>query len=294
MGRWFRRLLHALRQSRHEADLREEIEAHRAQRAADLERDGLTAEEAAMASRRSLGNTLLARDDVRDAWLIGNLVAGCALRPADLPPESRVHGHRGADAGARYRRERGADVHGRQRHPAGRSTVPRAHELVSINVVVEGVPEFAGQTTFSTADYLAYRDRSRTVRCGGVRQRPGRGHAWRPLDAARGKRHTAWFSARWPAATSLPCCSSRPRSAGRSRQPIANSARISSSSSAIRWVAHSRRRSADHRPHRATQQMRDRRRCHRGRRVPPVDRRWRLHCSVDCGPPAVERGHPLR
>ena len=91
MGRWFRRLLHALRQSRHEADLREEIEAHRAQRAADLERDGLTAEEAAMASRRSLGNTLLARDDVRDAWLRSwELVAGCALRPADLPPESRV------------------------------------------------------------------------------------------------------------------------------------------------------------------------------------------------------------
>ena len=43
MNTLFRRLLHVLRWSRHDADLREEIEAHRALRQAALERDGLGA-----------------------------------------------------------------------------------------------------------------------------------------------------------------------------------------------------------------------------------------------------------
>jgi hypothetical protein len=69
MGNWFRRLAYLFRQSRHDADLREEIEAHRALRAAHLERDGLTPAEAEAASRRAIGNVLLAREDVRDVWL---------------------------------------------------------------------------------------------------------------------------------------------------------------------------------------------------------------------------------
>ena len=40
MRTWFRRLAYRLRQSRHDAELREEIEAHRALRAAQMERDG--------------------------------------------------------------------------------------------------------------------------------------------------------------------------------------------------------------------------------------------------------------
>ena len=69
MVTWLRRLAYLLRQSRHDAELREEIEAHRSLRAAHLEREGLTPQEAAAASRRALGDVLLARDDARDVWL---------------------------------------------------------------------------------------------------------------------------------------------------------------------------------------------------------------------------------
>jgi putative ABC transport system permease protein len=70
MNGLFRRLLYLLRRSRHEADLRAEIEAHRALRQDAFERDGLSREEAARASRRELGNVALAVDDVRDVWAI--------------------------------------------------------------------------------------------------------------------------------------------------------------------------------------------------------------------------------
>ena len=69
MRTWFRRLAYLLRQSRHEAELREEIELHRSLRAEQLERDGLTPQEAADASRRAIGNVLLAREDAREVWL---------------------------------------------------------------------------------------------------------------------------------------------------------------------------------------------------------------------------------
>jgi len=68
MNTLFRRLLHVLRWSRHDADLREEIEAHRTLRQAALERDGLGPDEAAQASRRSMGNVMLAVEDARDVW----------------------------------------------------------------------------------------------------------------------------------------------------------------------------------------------------------------------------------
>ena len=69
MRAFFRRLWHVLRQSRHDAELREELEAHRALRQAQLERDGLTPTEAARSSRRALGNVLLACEDVRGEWV---------------------------------------------------------------------------------------------------------------------------------------------------------------------------------------------------------------------------------
>ena len=65
-----RRLLYFLRRSRYEADLREEIETHRALRQATLERDGLAPEDAAHASRRAMGNVTLAVEDTRDAWVV--------------------------------------------------------------------------------------------------------------------------------------------------------------------------------------------------------------------------------
>jgi predicted permease len=70
MNTLFRRLLHVLRWSRHDADLREEIEAHRALRQAALECDSLGPEDAAEASRRAMGNVTLAVEDARDVWAV--------------------------------------------------------------------------------------------------------------------------------------------------------------------------------------------------------------------------------
>ncbi len=66
----FRRLRHFLGRSHHDADLREEIEAHRAMRQNAFERDGLAPEDAAHASRRLLGSVALAIDDAHDVWTI--------------------------------------------------------------------------------------------------------------------------------------------------------------------------------------------------------------------------------
>jgi putative ABC transport system permease protein len=68
MNTLFRRLLHILRWSRHDADLRVEIEAHRSLRQAALQRDGLQPDAAAQASRRAMGNVTLAVEDARDVW----------------------------------------------------------------------------------------------------------------------------------------------------------------------------------------------------------------------------------
>ena len=70
MATIFRRLRYFLGRSGRDADLREEIEAHRALRQDALERDGLAPEDAAPASRRALGNVALAVDDARDVWTI--------------------------------------------------------------------------------------------------------------------------------------------------------------------------------------------------------------------------------
>ncbi len=65
MFHWLRRWSAAWRQTRLDADLREEIETHRTLRQATLERDGLAPHAAERASRRALGNVTLAREDVR-------------------------------------------------------------------------------------------------------------------------------------------------------------------------------------------------------------------------------------
>jgi predicted permease len=72
-----RRLRYFLSRSRHDADLRAEIEAHRTLRQEAFERDGLTPEDAAYASRRALGNVALAVDDVRDVWTIRTIDSVC-------------------------------------------------------------------------------------------------------------------------------------------------------------------------------------------------------------------------
>jgi predicted permease len=68
MNPLFRRLQRLLRWSRHDADLREEIETHRALRQAALERNGLGPEDAAEASQRAMGNVTLALEDAGEVW----------------------------------------------------------------------------------------------------------------------------------------------------------------------------------------------------------------------------------
>ncbi|HLG54008.1 MAG TPA: ABC transporter permease [Vicinamibacterales bacterium] len=68
MSALLRRLKYFLGRSRHAADLRDEIESHRAHRQDAFERDGLTSDAAARASQRAMGNLTLAVEDVRDVW----------------------------------------------------------------------------------------------------------------------------------------------------------------------------------------------------------------------------------
>jgi putative ABC transport system permease protein len=68
MSRMWRRIRAAMRRGRLEADLAEEIESHRAMLEQRLRQSGLSAQDAAAASRRALGNVTLAREDAREQW----------------------------------------------------------------------------------------------------------------------------------------------------------------------------------------------------------------------------------
>ena len=67
--RWLRRLRARLKYRRFDAELREEIEAHRAMTEADLRSRGASPGEARAAASRALGNVTLAREDARAIWL---------------------------------------------------------------------------------------------------------------------------------------------------------------------------------------------------------------------------------
>jgi predicted permease len=64
-----RRLWHLTRRNRDDAELAEELEFHRVERQRQLERSGISPEEARYASRRALGNLTLAREDARAVWI---------------------------------------------------------------------------------------------------------------------------------------------------------------------------------------------------------------------------------
>jgi len=68
--RLLRRLMWLLRARQHDEALREEMEDHRARIQADLEAEGLPADEAERASRRAMGNVAVLREDARDVWLV--------------------------------------------------------------------------------------------------------------------------------------------------------------------------------------------------------------------------------
>ena len=67
--RWLRRLRARLKYRRYDADLREEIEVHRAMTEADLRCRGASAADARAAASRALGNVTLAREEARAVWL---------------------------------------------------------------------------------------------------------------------------------------------------------------------------------------------------------------------------------
>jgi putative ABC transport system permease protein len=69
MGELIRRLLHALKRNRFEADLAEELEFHRAMKQRDYEHEGLDGRAAGYAARRALGNVELAQERARDVWI---------------------------------------------------------------------------------------------------------------------------------------------------------------------------------------------------------------------------------
>ena len=69
MNTLLRRIVHLLHRNRLDADLREEIETHRALRQQALEREGIAADTAQAISRRAIGNVSLAIEDARDVWI---------------------------------------------------------------------------------------------------------------------------------------------------------------------------------------------------------------------------------
>ena len=69
MQRLLARLRYLVRRRQLEADLAEEMEGHRAMVQERLEQGGLSADDAAHESRRTLGNVTLAREDARELWI---------------------------------------------------------------------------------------------------------------------------------------------------------------------------------------------------------------------------------
>jgi predicted permease len=69
VGSLFRRLAFWLRRHRAEDELLEELQFHRDMAEGDMRRSGLSDAEAAAASRRAMGNTMLAREEARGVWL---------------------------------------------------------------------------------------------------------------------------------------------------------------------------------------------------------------------------------
>src|SRR5436853_739869 len=69
MSKQLRRFNYWLHRRKIEEELAEEIELHRALKQKEFEKSGMHPEGATFASRRSLGNVLLAREDSRGVWI---------------------------------------------------------------------------------------------------------------------------------------------------------------------------------------------------------------------------------
>src|ERR671938_155874 len=66
---WTRRLRYWLKSDRRSEALREEIELHLAEKAAELEADGMTAERARAEARRRFGNVGQKHEESREIWM---------------------------------------------------------------------------------------------------------------------------------------------------------------------------------------------------------------------------------
>ena len=121
MSAFLRRLMYFLRRSRHDADLRDEIEAHRAHRQDALERDGLASDAAAWASQRAMGNVTLAVEDVRDVWVsraVDQLWQDIRIAVRGLRKNPVFTLVAIAYSGAGHRRQYGAVLDLQRSHPA--------------------------------------------------------------------------------------------------------------------------------------------------------------------------------
>src|SRR5262245_60143807 len=68
MWKLWRRIGYWIRHRQHEDSLTEELEFHRSMKQEDLERQGMGRDDAAIHSRRALGNTLAAIENSRETW----------------------------------------------------------------------------------------------------------------------------------------------------------------------------------------------------------------------------------
>src|SRR5216683_2666312 len=68
MRQLLRRAWYLIRQRRFDADLREELDFHRAEIQRELEDSGTDPTEARFAARRAIGSVALAQDQARDVW----------------------------------------------------------------------------------------------------------------------------------------------------------------------------------------------------------------------------------
>ena len=69
MLKFLRRAWYTIRQRRRDRELAEEMDFHHAMKRAELERSGLSEDDAEFASRRALGNATRAREDARAVWI---------------------------------------------------------------------------------------------------------------------------------------------------------------------------------------------------------------------------------
>ena len=95
---------------RKEAELREELEFHLEEEAAETEAAGMTTESSKYAARRELGNVALVMEDTRAAWgwiCLERLWPDLRYSPAHVAQEPGVRRRRHSFAGAGDRRQYG-------------------------------------------------------------------------------------------------------------------------------------------------------------------------------------------